>query len=109
MKGGNELMSENLLFSLEDRVIVRSLIKGLPEKQKKAIILHFWKNQSISKVAKKMDINWEEAEKIITKGLLKIKKQCMEHPRCSRFLHKASILLLTASLWEDTYEKNKFI
>ena len=73
-----------LRFSLEDEVIVRSLLKQLPKKQRKAIILRFWEGYLIEEVATKLKISWREADKLITTGLLKIKKECMAHPRSSK-------------------------
>ena len=71
-------------FSNEDQIIVRSLLRKLPQRQQKAIILIFWDNYSVSEVARKLKVSWEEADKTILRGLMKLRNECMDHPRFSR-------------------------
>ena len=71
------------IFLNEDRVIVRSLLKKLSFKQRRAIILRFWYRQSISDVARTLRITWDETDKIITKALSTLKTECMAQPRFS--------------------------
>ena len=71
-------------FSEGDKVIVRSLLRKLPLKQRKAIILRFWHNYSISDVARELRISWKKSYKMITGGLVKLRKECMAQPRFSR-------------------------
>lgn len=73
-------------FSTEDQIIVRSLLKKLPPRQRKVIILRFWHNHSVSEIARKMKITWEETEKLLNDGLSKLKEDCMDQPRFSRAL-----------------------
>lgn len=74
------------LFLNGDKIIVRSLLKKLPFKQRKAIILRFWYSQSISDVACALRITWDETDKILTNGLLMLKRECMTQPTFSRSL-----------------------
>jgi DNA-directed RNA polymerase specialized sigma24 family protein len=71
-------------FTQEDQVIARSLLKRLPPKQKKAIVLRFWHNYSIFEIAKSLRLTWGETDSLIKDALLKMKKDCMKQPRFSR-------------------------
>lgn len=73
-------------FSTEDQIIARSLLRRLPPKQRKAVILRFWHNYSIFEIAKALRVTWGEADKIIKDALLNLKKDCMKQPRFSRAL-----------------------
>ena len=73
-------------FSIEDQAIARSLLRKLPPKQRKVMVLRFWHNYSIFEIAKALRITWGEADKIIKEVLLNLKKECMKQPRFSRAL-----------------------
>lgn len=73
-------------FSAEDQVIVRSLLKRLPSKQKKAIVLRFWHNYSIFEIAKSLRVSWGEADVLLKDAMISLKKDCIRHPRFSRAL-----------------------
>ncbi len=79
------------VFTSEDQVIARSLLKRLPPRQRKAIVLRFWHNYSIFEVAKALRISWGEADQVIKHGLVKMKKDCMKNPRFSRALKLAMV------------------
>ena len=73
-------------FSTEDQLIARSLLKKLPPRQKKALVLRFWYNYSIFEVAKSLRLSWGEADSLIKDALMSLKKDCMKQPRFSRAL-----------------------
>ena len=73
-------------FTEEDQVTARSLLKKLPPKQKKAIVLRFWHNYSVFEIARSLRVTWGEADSLIKDALLKMKKDCMKQPRFSRAL-----------------------
>ncbi len=73
-------------FSAEDQVIARSLLKKLPPRQKKAIVLRFWHNYSVFEIAKSLRVSWGEADSLLKDALISLKKDCMKQPRFSRAL-----------------------
>ena len=73
-------------FSTEDQLIARSLLKKLPPRQKKALVLRFWYNYSIFEVAKSLRLSWGETDSLIKDALMSLKKDCMRQPRFSRAL-----------------------
>lgn len=72
------------LFSSRDHVIARSLMKQLPPKQRKAVVLRFWHNYSIFEIAKSLRVTWVEADKILSKALVKMKRECVKQPHFSK-------------------------
>ena len=65
-----------------NQIIIRSLLRQLPEKQKKAIILRFWEDQSIDEIARTLKISWDDADELIEKGLLILKKEFIVNTMC---------------------------
>ena len=73
-------------FSYADQTIIRSLLRKLPCKYRKAIILRFWHEYSISDIAKILRITWVEADFVIEKALIELKTNCLKQPNFSRLL-----------------------
>jgi DNA-directed RNA polymerase specialized sigma24 family protein len=74
-------------FTLDDKVIARSLLRDLPPKQRKALVLRFWHNYTLFEVAKALRITWSEADKIVKGALVQMKDECLSQPRFSRVLN----------------------
>ena len=70
-------------FSNVDQAIIRSSLRKLPCKYRKAIILRFWYEYSIFEVAKFLRINWIEADFIIEEALIELKISCLSQPSFS--------------------------
>ena len=60
------------------------MVQKLPLNQKKALIMRFWCNYSISDVSKKMRLNWEEADQLIENGLKALRKEFFEQFQFSK-------------------------
>ena len=71
-------------FSVEDQIIARSLSRKLRPKQRQAVMLRFWHDCSIFEIAKFLGVTWDEADKIISDALARLKEQCLAHSRFSR-------------------------
>ncbi len=80
-------------FTLVDQVIARALLRKLPPKQRKALVLRFWHNYTLVEVAKSLRVSWGEADEIMKSALLALKDECMKQPRFSRALRNMPVLL----------------
>ena len=71
-------------FSVEDRVIARSLSRKLKPKQRQAVLMRFWHDCSIFEIAKSLGVTWDEADRMIKDALARLKQGCMAQPHFSR-------------------------
>ena len=48
--------------------------------------MKFWHNHSVSEIARHMRIDWSEANRLLTKGQLKLRAECVRQPRFAKTL-----------------------
>lgn len=71
-------------LSKDDAWVLKTLINQLPPKQRRAITLRFWGQQSIFEIAAAMRVTWGEADELLNVAIQNLKKECMNHPRLMR-------------------------
>ena len=79
-----------LEFTLEDKIIARSMLRKLPPKQRKALVLRFWHNYTSFEVAKALRVTWGEGETIVTEAIKTLKEEISGQPRFSRNTNHAA-------------------
>ena len=88
-------------FSLEDRIIARSLSRKLKPKQRCAVMLRFWHGCSILEVARSLGVTWDEADRMIKDALDKLKQGCTAQPH---FLKGGGMILKKAKVMLDVFK-----
>lgn len=67
-------IGENTSNDLDDKIILKGVIKGLPEREKKIIILRYYRDKTQSEVAGIMGVSQVQISRIENKILSKIKE-----------------------------------
>ena len=73
-------------FTEEDHRIVRKALLSIPEKEKRIVILHFWRRKRKFEIAEKFGIDLEQVELILESAFDRLRTLCLHHPRFSRAL-----------------------
>jgi DNA-directed RNA polymerase specialized sigma24 family protein len=71
-------------FSELDKKIAVAMVRKLPQKERRAIILRFWDELRVDEIATRMRMSWQETNLLIESGLTKLKGQCVESPCFSK-------------------------
>lgn len=66
-------------FSKIDQDIIRAYVRKLPQIQRKALILRYWKGMPIDEVSRTLKLKISEVEKIIAQSQECLKADCLKN------------------------------
>ena len=68
-------------FTELDKKIAVAMLRKLPVKQKKALVMRFWLGFQVEEVASRLRMTWAEADQLISNGLDQLRSMCMVQPK----------------------------
>jgi hypothetical protein len=73
-------------FTDRDYEIVRQALLRVPKYQQRIIVMHFWKNQSLSEISDRTELGREQVLWILNCAYQRLHTLCMKNPEFSRFI-----------------------
>ncbi len=85
------------IFTDTDYLIARQAVAKLSGHEHSVVMLRFWENQSMAKIADFLDLTLREVERHLNKALARLKKICAENPEFSKSHDRERLVPLAAA------------
>lgn len=76
-------------FTMLDHMIARRALKRMPLFLAEIITMRFWRNYSLLDIAEELGISELDADRLLERGLLEIRNECLQTPAFSRSIDRA--------------------